>query len=207
MAREVVTRIWCDVCFHEGEHTEAEELPPVTIGNTKPRLLALCERHRKEFYDPFQQLLSELGQIIPGSVNTAPRSGGQSAPARTPTNGGISCPLDCGSILQNRDSLNGHTTRVHNKTLNEILYEMKIDTLYDINGIEVPGPRPEKEPEIKRVECPLDDCDKVYEFPKYRRPGHALSIHLTQKHGLTAAERERALTSPAAKKGRARKAS
>lgn len=66
MAREIQMAIWCDVCQAGGAQSEAEELPAVTIGtraSDKPKVLALCETHKAELYDPLVGVLSEHGVL------------------------------------------------------------------------------------------------------------------------------------------------
>lgn len=200
MAREIVTRIWCDACLHRDpeNYTEGTETPPITIGNAKPRIMALCEVDMKEIYEPLKVALAELGQIIPtaGTGVVAPKVAGHGQPTLIPTEG-IPCPLGCDAVLQSRDSLNGHLARKHGKTLNEVMIENNIEILYDVAGNPVPNPRPEKVPDVKEAKCDQPGCDKVYTYPKYRRPVHALSIHLSQAHGITKADREAAAAKPA----------
>lgn len=193
MAREIVTRIWCDACLARDEtYTEATETPPITIGAGKPRIMALCEVDMKDLFEPIRHALAEFGQIVPsaGTGVAAPRSTG-SLPVAPPT-AGIPCPL-CGNVLKSRDSLNGHTSKRHGQTLNEVLVNNNITTLLDVNGAEVPAPRgADKVPEVTEVRCDQPGCGKVYAYPKYRRPGHALSIHLSQAHQIMKADRDKA---------------
>ena len=59
MARRVV--VLCDVHLEEGERVEAAELPPITVEGNGPRVLALCEEHKRDYYDPFVELVEDLG--------------------------------------------------------------------------------------------------------------------------------------------------
>lgn len=59
MARRVV--VLCDVHLEEGTRVEAAELPPITVEGNGPRVLALCEEHKRDYYDPFVELVEDLG--------------------------------------------------------------------------------------------------------------------------------------------------
>lgn len=60
MARALV--VLCDVHLEEGQRVEAEELPPISIDGKDPRVLALCAQHKKDFYDPFLELVDDLAR-------------------------------------------------------------------------------------------------------------------------------------------------
>lgn len=183
MAREVLTRIWCDVCLadvEDGEeptHTEAEETSPVTIGFLKPRVVALCEAHRKELFDPFDQLVRELGQPLHsgGPVIAAPTG---SRPKAYP------CPdPECekhDDAYANASSLGGHAQRVHGMSLTELRVKF---------GVEPPGGTRDTEAaraaqvtQTETVTC--GECGKVFEFPEYRVPNRARGVHLATVHGI-----------------------
>jgi hypothetical protein len=63
VARTVV--VLCDVHLEYGERVEAEELPPIRIEGQGSRVLALCKEHKREYYDPFVDLVDDLGQDLP----------------------------------------------------------------------------------------------------------------------------------------------
>ena len=82
----------------------------ITVGNWKPRLVAMCERHEKELLTPLMEILRE--------VAVAP----ESAPARpgkfTPVEGGIECQI-CGANLKNRGSMGSHVRQMHDMLLTD----------------------------------------------------------------------------------------
>jgi hypothetical protein len=57
--------VFCDLHLEKGERVQAEELPPITIEGKGPRVLALCPEHKRDFYDPFVELVDDLGQDVP----------------------------------------------------------------------------------------------------------------------------------------------
>lgn len=123
MAREVIVRTWCDPCLAEDRHTEAEELPPLALTGRKPRVVALCEVHRKELFDPLAQLLADHGQPVDESTSSLriPKS----SPTAKPSTSGSSelkCP-GCEYIAPNRSSLQSHARAQHNTTLAELAGE------------------------------------------------------------------------------------
>lgn len=67
MAREIITTILCDVCLNDeeiDEKVEAVEMPPVSIGGAAPKVVALCEEHKADYWEPFIVLLDNLGQAV-----------------------------------------------------------------------------------------------------------------------------------------------
>ena len=144
MARQVIVRVLCDPCLENELEVEGDELPPLKLPEFtgRPRVMTLCEVHRKEFYDPFAELLAKLGQPVDDEGNASkPRgpykkrkksassdssssSEEEPAPAQeeTPaveTAEGIACPT-CGHVSPNRAALSAHTRTQHGKTLAEL---------------------------------------------------------------------------------------
>ena len=183
MAREIITSIWCDPCLKiDDVRTEGEELPPITIGNGKPRVLAMCKQHRTDFYDPFVDAVMELGTISDHlAAGTATKRQTSSGTPR------VVCPYPgCGVALKNVSSTQSHVRHTHGTTVFELLgYEGQ---LYDVNGdaVERPAPRAtvSGEPSVKRAECDVKGCGKVYEFPETQRPVQALAVHKAKSHGV-----------------------
>lgn len=114
--REVVTRVWCDVCAKESLWNEGEEVPAVVIGTLKPRVVALCEPHRKELFDPFQEVLTDLGQIVPDALmGGSPRKGVGGRPSVEQ----LTCPA-CGHVSPNKSALTSHTKNMHDASIEEL---------------------------------------------------------------------------------------
>jgi hypothetical protein len=187
MAREVVTNVylWCDLCLNpegdaEPDKVAGEETPPISISNRKPRRLTLCDRHRKEVYEPFERALTEHGQFDDGSPApvTKARKPAISLPGGgvEPAEGDILCPdPDCDRHekgFANYTSLSSHAKRTHNMSSTALRASLG---------------EPPPEPTVKRAECP--ECkaageSTVYEWPEHGRPSQALGVHRKRKHGV-----------------------
>lgn len=215
MAREIVTNIWCDPCLQgwdggDSEHTPGEELPAVKIGNKKPRILAMCERHRKTYHDPFATMLDELGQIAPDSI--APAAAAPAAPKKS-RHGTYPCPDPACEKHENPygspSSLSNHARGRHGMTLNElrislgqdpvIPYELSAaarrgDGAEDGDGETVDGETVNGETvdeEATELVCPVGDCGKVYAMPEYKQPKKARAVHMAKVHGIPGEKRNR----------------
>lgn len=189
MAREIVTRIWCDVCLHEGEQVEAEEMPPVAIGTMKPRLLALCERHTKELFIPLRDVLVELGQIIPA---TGLGSAGGSAGGGSSEIGVWPCPVpDCdkhATPYTHKQSLRNHCRDVHDSTLSALRTKYPAGKDEDPTSNQQVARRNEQVT-AKSVTCP--ECEKPFRFPEYAQPTRALGVHRAKEHGVPGVSKTR----------------
>ena len=94
MARQVIVQTLCDPCLAKGEEVDAEELPPLGLVGNKPRVLALCDVHRKEVYEPLVQMVKDYGQIVdiePATAST-PRKPAKAAAAPAPASAALPCP-------------------------------------------------------------------------------------------------------------------
>jgi hypothetical protein len=128
VAREVIFKTWCDLCLAaEQKNVEGIELPALAlpeVGN-KPRVVALCEVHRKELYDPLVEVLREHGQIADEAGqptgHTGPRGPykKRGATAKENVPGGMDCP-QCGHNSPNRSALSSHVRNMHDATLGEV---------------------------------------------------------------------------------------
>jgi hypothetical protein len=178
MAREVILRTWCDVCLAKDQNEEGIELPPLHLVPGKPRVVALCEVHRKELFDPLVELLKEHGQPVDPDGNPTPGVRGHYQPRRgqrsTPANerklaeGGVPCPFPgCGMVSKSRPSLQHHTTRMH---------QVSLDTLEAAppGEVETVAALP------KAYECP--DCERTFETPQGR------GAHRARAHGYTSGQ-------------------
>jgi hypothetical protein len=186
MAREIITKVWCDVCQTEDPenpvNTEAEETPPVTIGMLRPRVIALCETHKKERFDPFDELVRMYGQNaaeVAALTPTTPKRGGGRPPGKRtgPWKGEYACPDPAcpkhDKPYSSMTSLRQHTDSHHGKTPVEMRLEFDPDADFG------------EKPEITRTEC--EDCDQVYEWPEIRLPMQAMGVHRARMHGKKAA--------------------
>lgn len=175
MAREILTRIWCDACLQQGEHAEAEELPPVVIGTMKPRLLALCEVHTKELFAPLRDMLVDLGQVIPAT--------GVSSTTNNDV-GVFPCPVpDCEKHtvpFTHKQSLRNHCRDAHDSTMTELRAKYPAPNSDPASSQQVA--RRNEQVTNKRVDCP--ECGKAFKFPEYRQPSRALGVHRAKEHGV-----------------------
>lgn len=195
MAREIITQIWCDICLEEETYTSATETPPIILGIWKPRVLALCPVHRKEVYEPLEQVVRELGQILPEQASSEMRR----PPGTAPGSGVFPCPdPTCTKHTRpykHEQSLRNHSKDVHGLNgLKELYAKFSGDgeaALFDARadaGLEEP------QPEITSTTCAemmkeytgsaTDSCDKAYAWPDYKRPRQAMAVHLAKTHGV-----------------------
>lgn len=120
MAREVVVHLWCDPCLAEDQHVEGQELTLVLpdLPGSKPRVVAVCELHRKELYQPLLDLLAEHGQTVDEEGNPT----GQRGPKRkraSSSPASEACP-ECGHVAPNRQALGSHCRSRHGKSIAEL---------------------------------------------------------------------------------------
>lgn len=169
MPREIKTLDWCDRCAQDDQWVEAREMPPITIGQKKARILLLCEMHEKELITPLDELLTDMGQI----VDTPAR--GMQAP-RTYRSGSYPCPVpDCvkhDNPFGHEQSLRGHARKMHDATIGELVTE---------HG------RPEGAADVPIFAAP----DEVYPCPECERKfnkASALGRHRLAKHGVASAK-------------------
>lgn len=207
MAREYKQFTWCDLCLElDGEQVEGEEMPPIMVGNKKPRVLAVCKQHQVDFFDKFVEVLESAGIVVDqlesgttrvrsSSRRSGPRGGVD--PMTTSTGKSVVCPIDeCDSApLKNISTVASHLRKVHGMNLFEAIG--KDGQLYDVDGaaIEMPEVRqPREKPAILRTECDFPGCASgedggpaVYEFPKNQKPVQALGVHKAKVHGIKGA--------------------
>jgi hypothetical protein len=115
MAREVIVRTWCDPCLADDKHEEGDEFGPMSLIPGKPRVVALCEVHRKELYDPLIELLTDHGQPVDSDGNSSPGVRGHHKPRATNATG-PTCPA-CGHVSTTRTALQAHTRKMHEASL------------------------------------------------------------------------------------------
>jgi len=143
----VIVRTLCDPCLESESETDGEELAPLKLPEIsgRPRVVTLCEVHRKEFYDPFVEILRELGQPVDEEGNAsgprghykrkAPKASSSepSSPAKVGIEAGqvkvtqpssapvndLACPT-CGKVSVNKSALQSHVRAQHDTTLAEL---------------------------------------------------------------------------------------
>ena len=177
MARDLV--FWCDICLaDEDERTPGGEVV-IQLGNLKPRLLALCDRHMDEIYNPLRELLQDM----PIADSVPPNSAGFMPTKRQGENAGdFTCLVpDCGRPYKYKGSLRTHLNEVHNMTLQEMVKQYGADAPEEATLAFSVG-EDEKPPKVTRAEC--DKCDTVYEWPEHKRPAQALGVHKATVHKI-----------------------
>lgn len=112
MAQAIVT--YCDICLSDDDVYEVgSPLDGVQIGKARPRTLDLCERHRKEYVTPLEDLLQRLGTAIDKA--RAPITPAAALPASTGSRvievADEQCPL-CGEVYR-RTSGESHFASKH----------------------------------------------------------------------------------------------
>ena len=167
MARAVV--VFCDLHLEEGQRVEAEELPPITIEGKGPRVLALCPEHKRDYYDPFMELVEDLAQEIPEEQSLEEPSEDGEATAEDET------PEDESAEDQTPDQ-----EEAASDDPEQVVAESPAMTV-------VPD-----EPDAARWDCPVDDCDKTYSASGGNRADELKrlgNLHLSTAHHLDKAAR------------------
>lgn len=182
MVRQLVTHIWCDVCFREDEaYVEAQETPPITIGQAKPRRLALCERHTK-LYNEFHDLVLDVGQAVEVEETQAPTPKRQK---RNPNPSPLQPPYICkvpgcatterGHEFPNRQSLATHIRTQHGHSVGE----------YAQQYLDQPAPElPFDDLPDEDWKCGVEDCDKAYPPESYKDHRRLIRLHRSREHGI-----------------------
>lgn len=182
MAREIITKIWCDPCMEEEKYVEASETPPITIGSLKPRVLALCEVHMKGIFEPLREALQELGQIQPES-----RADMMRMPGTSPGSGIFPCPVPTCTKhtkpYKHEQSLRNHARDIHGSTIIE-LREKYADVTPGLFDDEPPVPDEVPPPAVLEAPCDQPGCETVYKWPENKLPVQALGVHKARKHGI-----------------------
>lgn len=194
MAREIKELIWCDLCRDLDDiQTPATEMPPISVGQKKPRVLAVCTQHKTSFFDQFIEALETSGEYL-DQLSVLPRTRSsvtRPVPrhiATSSTGKPIVCPLatECGGKpLKNVSTVSSHLRQIHAMNLFEAVG--KDGQLFDVDGAPVAMPEireHKKVPDVKRAECDQEDCDTVYEYPGHSKPVQALGVHKAKVHGI-----------------------
>lgn len=166
MAREVIVKTWCDPCLEQGEEREGVELSPTKLAELpgRARIIALCEVHHKELYEPFVTVLRELGQTVDEDGQPAGARGPKrkAAPAEQKPDKPHACPK-CGKGSKTFPGLQAHVRAQHGTTLRE---------LQGLPPFRTTGPPVPTEPLV----CP--ECGQSC------ANAQGLGAHRKQKHGI-----------------------
>lgn len=165
MARAVV--VLCDVHLENGKRVRAEELPPIDIEGKGPRVLALCSQHKKEYYDPFVELVDDLARALSDGdapVLDAGQGGTDQAEADDDADQGET----------------GSPDRPSREDPERAVEESPAMTA-------VPD-----QPDTARWDCPVDGCDKSYSASGENRAEDLKrlgNLHLSTAHDMDKAAR------------------
>lgn len=205
MPKEVVVNQWCDPCYQDGEHTEAEEVT-IALGDLarmRPRTVLLCERHRKEHYEPLRELLEAFGSVLPDTpaMPTAAKRPKGEAHLRGP----FKCEVEgcTARPLISSGSFSSHVRKQHGisgvKEYRRIYGELKRvgteeeaettpepDLFEGDDADESTGPIGGSE-----AVCEVPGCGKVYSHALgNNRPAQALGVHLARAHGIMSPKKQ-----------------
>jgi segregation and condensation protein B len=189
--------VLCDVHLEEGKRVRAEELPPISMDDKGPRVLALCPRHKREFYDPFLELLDDLGTEAdddepPAAVeDEADEDEGEEDEAEEhedeANDEGDEDDADDAAEDDDEDRDQGgdeDEDEAEKADDSEPAPFEDPDRLIAKSPTMSPVP---DEPETARWDCPIDGCDKSYTASGKTR-GEDLkrlgNLHLSTAHGL-----------------------
>ena len=175
MAR--IVTVMCDVHLEQGERVEAEELPPISIEGKAPRVLALCEEHKRDFYDPFAELVEDLAH---DAEDDEPRP--------LPDDVRADDPADSSDAEGDKDEDEGDDREDHDRDDDQYGLDDPDEVIEETPSMSVvPG-----EEDTAEWACPVDDCDKSYtasgdtRAEDLKRLGN---LHLSTAHHLDKAAR------------------
>lgn len=208
MARTVV--VHCDLCLEEGERTEAEELPPITIEGKRPRVLALCPDHKQDYYDPFVELVDDLAQEYPeDSSDSDEEEAWDDEPEDDeeaeedsedqPDEEGEASYDEADDVSEEASEEGDEDEDSDEEEADE---EEETDEEADDDPEQIVAESPAMsavpdEPDTARWDCPVDDCDKSYtasgdnRAEELKRLGN---LHLATGHHLDKAARQELLS-------------
>lgn len=214
MARRVI--LLCDICDEKDIQAEGEE-ETVTLNNLKPRILAMCPTCRKEIYEPLEQALARVGQVVRGDLKAStkhspllPPSGVKRVHVSDADYGpfepgkwecpyvaasGESCPS---TNLKDKQGVQKHMRQHHDGiTLGEYLAQRSGQDELPLGD----GPRATAEMPLRNIPetgiamwCPVGDCNLAQGYVgDARNVGPAknkrsLSTHFNQRHDIPIGE-------------------
>jgi hypothetical protein len=152
MAREITVTIWCDGCMAKGLRTPGIELPALSLlPSRKPRILAMCDPCKKDFYVPLLDLLNDRGQAVGDDLGEVTAKAVAKAKA---VNEPVECPAEgCGYTAGRMSAMRTHVRQRHHTTFSVL------------SGAETP------------YACP--ECDARYTAPQglsvHRRHQHDIA--------------------------------
>lgn len=118
MAREIVIQIYCDICQEDGARKPGAQEVTLTLAELgpAPRVLALCDEHRRRLYDPLRDMVAEFAQKADADGEPKPTR------RRRQSDGEVTCP-ECVRTFPSRNALGSHARKTHDKSVSELLGE------------------------------------------------------------------------------------
>lgn len=184
MAREIISKTWCDPCMAREERVEGVE-HTITIGNQKPRVLAVCPVHEKEFVTPVLEALAEYaapadrvrtkpGKAEAGSGTGQPWSPPSNAPLHDPDHPCKCAYPGCNGTSTTDNGLAQHVYKFHNITKKQHDQLASGETTIKKLGLQpyvAPPPLPDP--------LPCVGCVRTFTGPnrKGARAGHIVRQH------------------------------
>lgn len=193
MARQILTRVLCDICLTDKEvEVEGVETDPIAIGNRRPLRLALCQEHEQPFHG-FIEMLLQYGTLVdkekvlktsPAKSTAGPAAGGQVDQVVAMydhlglilPDGRYQCP-SCSSSTSNRKTLRDHYRKLHGEVLGN-WERAKLAELQESGDL----------PAVQETVLECSECDRTFSTATLKRPQMALTIHRRKEHGLAAGE-------------------
>lgn len=198
MAKEIFTRVWCDLHLNvHDERVEADRSEVIRVDSLggRPLSLDVCETCHKELIAPLVEALEEYGAPADAAADLRPvgspplkRSSAMDGPFRCEVHGCI-VPRNNG-LIATRQSLAAHLRRSHGLTITQYR-----DAYGEPRPVAVePGlftPSVERGP-IGEPEATCPECGKVYSHETgSNRPAQALGVHRAKAHGISGAARSK----------------
>jgi hypothetical protein len=169
--------------LEEGQRVEAEELPPISIEGKGPRVLALCPEHKRDYYDPFMELVEDLAQEMP--EEEAPSGTSKKSRKETPQQ----------EERTAEDETQDDESAEEDESAEDDASDQEEASSDDPDQIVAESPAmtvvPDQ-PDTARWDCPMDDCEKTYSASGGNRAEDLKrlgNLHLSTAHHLDKAAR------------------
>jgi hypothetical protein len=133
MAKELITRTWCDACSADGAQTEAtvEQFVSLLLGGS-PYIVDLCGKHFDELVAPLDELAMAAGRPVDlDKARPAKRKYNKRGDGNyDATRGVFVCGVGCGTVTVLRGSMRKHIAKVHGMGLTQYegIYGEIVDT-------------------------------------------------------------------------------
>lgn len=156
MARQVEVKVLCDPCMARDQEAAGEEFT-ISLQGDKPLVVAFCEPHRKEFYDPIVDALAIYGEKASADMLSG-KAKRQTYPSVRAERGSgeHACPVEgCTKAYAWRGSLRTHVQDEHGTTLAVLEGRTGSETVY---------------------KCEVEGCGRAFDSAQ------GLALHTTRLH-------------------------